>query len=59
MDKGKKWLIYVLVHDGFGCQMACFETKIRHKIIISRKFPGHVVNVTFEDFPLAILINSM
>jgi len=49
MAKGQIWLICLLVLDRFSCQMACFETKIRHEIPISRQFPGHVVsvNVTF------------
>ena len=34
---GQKWLINLLVPDGFSCQMACFETKVRHEIIISRR----------------------
>jgi len=46
MAKGPKGLIYLLVPDGFSCQTACFERRIRHEIILLRKFPGHVVNVT-------------
>jgi len=59
MAKGQKYLIYLLVTNGFSCQMACFETQIRHEIIISRKFPGQVVGITFEDLSLAILIDLM
>ena len=35
------------------------ESNIRHETIISRKFPSHVVTVTFEGLSLAILIDSM
>jgi len=37
------------VPNGFTIQIAYCETKIRHEIILSRKSPGQVSNVTFPD----------
>jgi len=57
----QKWLQLELCADpnGFTRQMAFYETNIRREIFFSRKSPGHVANVTFQDLLSALLIDSM
>ena len=57
----QKWLQLELGADpnGFTRQMEYYETNIRREIFFSRKSPGHVANVTFQDCLSALLIDSI